>query len=347
MKDPQMLAFSEAIDRLMIVDVRGRATINQIYSHARDKQGEPLAMLAARKLIEALVKGSVVLVATGWPCRPWVAPGIGETDGPPGAVAIARSLSRAIGAVPVILCEPCLIEPMSTVCKAGGFYTGVSVEQAIKAVSTGQPVKVIPVLDFPVEPDVARIKAKKLLDDYHPKAVIVIEKGGMNHKGYIHTSKGFDTTAQLSKVDILVSEAKARGVVTIGIGDVGNEVGMGLIRDEIRAEIPYGAKCQCPCGAGIAPEEATDVLITASISNWGAYALSACMALLTKRMDVTHSSDVERRLLWACVQAGLIDGGSGHTDPAVDGVPENTHLAYVTMLGEIVSSAIKGPYGSS
>ena len=344
--DLQMAALSEAIDRLMTVDTRGRGVITTIYSHARAKQGEPLALLAAKGLIGSLNRGSVVLIATGWPCRPWIAPEIGETDGPPGAVVMARSLVRAMGAVPILLCEPCLIEPLKIVARASGFYTEVTVEQAIKAATTGQPVKVAPVLGFPVELDSAKTSAKRLLDDYHPQAVIVIEKGGMNIKGRTHTSKGFDTTEYQSKVDLLVKEALARGVFTIGIGDVGNELGMGLIRDAIRAEIPYGAKCQCPCGAGIAPELATDVLVTSATSNWGAYAISACIGLLTKRTDVVHSPARERQLLMACVQAGLIDGPTGHTDPAVDGVLEDTNLAYVTILAEIVNSLIKGLYGS-
>jgi hypothetical protein len=48
----------------------------------------------------------------------------------------------------------------------------------------------------------------------------------------------------------LAEAAKARSIVTIGVGDGGSEIGNGLIYDAARQIQPYGLKCQCDCEDG-------------------------------------------------------------------------------------------------
>src|SRR5205807_1527308 len=63
------------------------------------------------------------------------------------------------------------------------------------------------------------------------------------------------------------------GLPTIGVGDGGNEIGMGKIPwDVIRRNVPNGGLIAC--------RVPTDYLIVAGVSNWGAYALAAGVALL-------------------------------------------------------------------
>ena len=59
---------------------------------------------------------------------------------------------------------------------------------------------------------------------------------------------------------------------TIGIGDGGNEIGMGKVRDLVRKHIPHGEEIACCVGA--------DQLITAGVSNWGGYALATALHIL-------------------------------------------------------------------
>ena len=59
---------------------------------------------------------------------------------------------------------------------------------------------------------------------------------------------------------------------TIGIGDGGNEIGMGKVLDSVKEHIPYGEKIACRIGA--------DQLITAGVSNWGGYALATSLYIL-------------------------------------------------------------------
>ena len=57
------------------------------------------------------------------------------------------------------------------------------------------------------------------------------------------------------------------GTVTIGIGDGGNEIGMGRVRARVVRDVPNGAK--------IASVVRTDHLVVAGTSNWGAWGVVA------------------------------------------------------------------------
>jgi hypothetical protein len=197
------------------------------------------------------------------------------------------------------------------------------------------------VLPFPIDKDEAIKTARDLIKKYKPKAVISIEKGGMNEKEVIHTSRGADTTKYMAKVDYLIRQAKEEGIITIGIGDGGNEIGMGLIQEDIKKYIPFGDKCKCPCGAGIAPSTKTDFLITAAVSNWGAYGLAAGLSLLNNDIDIFHNREVEKRILQKASDACFIDGINGYTEPGADGLPSRVHESFVEVLQELIAKGMK------
>src|SRR5262249_58316848 len=96
-------------------------------------------------------------------------------------------------------------------------------------------------------------------------------------------------------------------VTTIGIGDGGNEIGMGKVPwDVIRRNIPNGGLVAC--------RVPTDHLIVSGISNWGAYALAAAVALLRGHRLAPELFDPHREheLLRVMVKAGpLVDGLTG------------------------------------
>jgi hypothetical protein len=127
--------------------------------------------------------------------------------------------------------------------------------------------------------------------------------------------------------------------VTIGIGDLGNEMGMGFVKEAVRREIPHGEKCLCPCEGGIACDVTADVGIICNISNWGAYGVEACLAALTGEMEVMHDQATERHLIRECVRAGAIDPVSGLLRPYVDGETEDINAYVVEMLRAIVRHA--------
>lgn len=97
------------------------------------------------------------------------------------------------------------------------------------------------------------------------------------------------------------------------------------------------AKCNCGCGGGIAPATRTDVLITAAVSNWGAYGIAACLAILLNKPEVFHDALIEEALLQESARASFIDGATGYVmPPAADGLSSPVHQAFVTLLREIV-----------
>jgi hypothetical protein len=92
-----------------------------------------------------------------------------------------------------------------------------------------------------------------------------------------------------------------------------------------------------PRGGLIACRVPTDHLVVAGVSNWGAYALAAGVAVLRgarlgPMFDPAHEESTLRRM----VEAGLIDGVSGERTATVDGLPFAVHADVLTRLGQIV-----------
>ncbi|MHC4875497.1 MAG: glutamate cyclase domain-containing protein [Planctomycetota bacterium] len=106
---------------------------------------------------------------------------------------------------------------------------------------------------------------------------------------------------------------------TIGIGDGGNEIGMGRFAwNHLRRRIRGDAADRIPCRI------ATERTIVAGTSNLGAYSLAASIAVLHQRIDAIapHSCDSQQTMLKRMVEhAGAIDGVTKVAEPTVDGVP--------------------------
>ncbi len=139
-----------------------------------------------------------------------------------------------------------------------------------------------------------------------------------DHHDRCHTLKGRDVTAHMAPVH-LIFEALTRQtppITTIGIGDGGNEIGMGRIPwDVIRRNIPGGGMVACRIP--------TDYLIVCGVSNWGAYGLVAGVQLLRGQKPDAELFDParERELLRVMVEKGpLVDGVTGLPTVSVDGM---------------------------
>ena len=339
-RDETLIKISEGIDQLITIDVPLRGVIGKLYRAAREKTNVPLTLGAAHALAAAVKAGDPVLIATGWPDRPLISTQIGENDGPVGAAVLARAIHQACGAVPIILIEQELLTAMQTVIQAAMLKV-VKPEEAIKSVGLKAPIHAASVLSFPTKIDEAAEVSTRLIQKYRPAAIIAIEKGGMNEKGVVHSVRGEETTEHVAKIDLLIKEAGRSGILTIGIGDGGNEIGMGNIRKEIKKGIPFGDRCNCPCGEGIAPVTETDFLVTATVSNWGAYGIAACLAILKGDYEIFHDESIECGILQSCADAGLIDGVSGYVGKSVDGLSKEIHASIVNILAAMVRKALK------
>lgn len=329
----------EYVDTLINIDVRGRGVVDVLYHHVRERLGESLTSTSAKALIEAVKPGDTVIIATGFLLPPTYLR-IGETDGPLGAAALARAVVEAFDAVPIIICERELKTPMEAVVGAVGLST-TGFENAKRANREGWP-HVAVVWDFPDDVEQAKLKSSEVIKKAEPSAIVAVEKASMNEKGVYHSSKGLDISNGMAKLDYLINEARAQNIITIGIGDGGNEIGFGLVREAIKEHIPYGAKCQCPCGAGIISATATDKVVTAGVSNWGAYGMAACLAAMLKKPGILHTGDMEQRVLEASVNAGFVDGTTRRRILQVDVLPAETHIHIVELLRMLIMRRLQG-----
>ncbi|WP_457741379.1 DUF4392 domain-containing protein [Thermococcus sp.] len=212
--------------------------------------------------------------------------GIPETDGPPGTLALYRALSQ-VGKSPEIL-------------------TQESVKAAMMSFGKAFPLKFS-------DGDVSKYDA-----------VVFVETPGRASDGNHYSMSGLKVEGET--FDWVADEARLYGIPTIGIGDGGNEIGMGKIRDLIVKYVPHGEK--------IASVVETDELITSAVSNWGAYGLVAQLSL-EKGRNLLKGWE-EEFVVRILVRAGLIDGVSKKREVSVDGIPVEIHRGIVGLLESYV-----------
>jgi len=275
------------LDRLLALDPGGRG----VTRHA-----VPGAALAAA---HALRRARHVVIVTGF-CVP---PGIPETDGPPGAAVLGRALRR-LGATVHYVTDP-------------------SVRGAMAAAATA--------LEEPPDVDVYRATddaARTLLAREKPSHLIAIERPGRTASGEYLSARGESIASWNSPLDEIFVLGGRRGhrpaVTTIGVGDGGNEIGMGNIRARLARDGALMAR--------LASSVRVDHLVVAGTSNWGAYGIVAALSRLAGKM-LLHSPAQERKLIEACVDAGAVDGITRRAEPTVDALPLDAHAGFVALLG--------------
>jgi len=321
----------ERIDRLMTVEIRPlngglpAGYVVPMYNVCRAHHGEPLSSLAARRLADTLSGGDVVFIATGAGTPPKLPQG--ETDGPVGAAVLARALVLAFGVRVVLVTEDAHSAPV------------MAVAATINA-DLDRPTPVSTVC-FPLGLESGRSIAQLLMEEYRPSAVIFVERDGPNKEGFFHGVRGDCRRPEdVGHVYLLADLARKRGVLTIGVGDGGNEVGFGAVRDAITAVHPLGGKSIAGHESGVVTVTATDVVVSASVSNWGAYAIAAALAARLKDPNVLHTQLLERELIEATVRAGARDGATSKAEVAVDGINWQGHTSFVELLRSIVTVSL-------
>jgi hypothetical protein len=64
-----------------------------------------------------------------------------------------------------------------------------------------------------------------------------------------------------------------------------------------------------------------------------------------KDIEVFHDAYLEKKILHACVDAGLIDGLTGRVEEGTDGLDSDVHASLVTMLRKTVVMGIQRAQG--
>lgn len=327
----------EYIDRLINIEMRvqgglPRGVTHKLYEAAREKQGKPLTFIAAKSLVDIVKPKDIVIIATGAGVPPWLPNG--ETDGPLGAASLARAIDIGLNARVIVIGEKRTMEPIKQTFEAAEMMiVDKKMFEERNHVSLAIP--------YPLGEEKGNEFAKKLISKYDPKVIITVEKHGPSASGKYHSIMGIGREPELvSNVKYLTDLALEKDIFTLGIGDGGNEIGFGNIYEDVKKIQPYGAKCQCPCGAGVATISKTDILVTGAISNWGAYGVSAMLSLLLKNRKVLQDEELEYRMLDACVRAGAMDGVYSNQSMYVDGTSSKTQLALITMLRQIIENGL-------
>jgi len=323
----------EEIDRVITLGMRPRynwGATPKLWRAAFEKFGRPLSLLAAEKLLEAVGPGDTVIFSTGWPIPPLFPEG--EICGLAGVASLARALTWACGSRALAVTEEANVGAIKAV--AQGAMLRVWDYDLWKKLPTHNSFAV---RSFPIDDEEAKAEAKWILDDTDAKAVITVEKNDVNHLGVHHTGEGGDMGPWTAKVEHLVNEANARGILTIGIGDVGNEIGMANIRETVQEVIvPFGKKCQCPCGGGIAGATMTDCVVIGTATNKGAYGIEAALAGITKNPDLIPSEELAWRMMHAAADYPVFDSMTVTNTYTEDGVPFRITLALLEQLRWLV-----------
>ena len=194
---------------------------------------EPGYFLRAARLVEkAITSGTgTVLIGTGFPVDETF-----ETDGPLGAIALYHAIVR-LGGKPVLVC-------------------GAPLAERIK---TDFNIYEIAVADC----ENRLQEAQQALDLLQPSLIMSIERPGLNIDGQYCNMRGEDISARCASFDHFLNMADCP---TIGIGDGGNEIGMGNVVDALANLNIKPSITRC------------DELVIADVSNWAAHGLIALLS---------------------------------------------------------------------
>ena len=213
-------------------------------------------------------RGTVVLT-TGF----YVA-GLAETDGPPGTLLLSWALQQCGFSPLVVTDEPCR-----------GYFERFE----------------IPVRYF--SRDTQEEEFAAFLDKHAPVGLISVERCGENIQGDYANMRGVSIAAHTAPIDRMFVMA---GCPTVGIGDGGNEIGMGCLAQRIVEKLSL-----VPCRISV------DHLVIATVSNWGALGLAAALGHLPDEAEYHRAYQV-------AVELGYVDGVTGTCEMGEDGFPLET-----------------------
>ncbi len=263
----------------------------------------------------------------------------GETDGPLGAMFLARvlvTLKKSVRIYSDDFCLPALQfaanhrqpphETVERLLQVKGFFKHANaltlpLTECVIAIERSGPSHSQASMQaqgrsgaIPLDQFLAQVPPKDW-DHYHTM------------RGTIITQNMFAAHPAFEKPD--------RTYWTIGIGDGGNEIGMGKIPWEtIAKNVPNGGLVAC--------RVPTDYNIVCGVSNWGAYGMAAGVWHLRGRKfdEDLFSADREREL-WEQVlkEAVLVDGVTGQRTLTVDGLSWEEYIQPLREIAAILRGA--------
>ncbi|XP_054096259.2 D-glutamate cyclase, mitochondrial isoform X2 [Callithrix jacchus] len=282
-----------------------------------------------------------VLITTGFPTHFNHEPPE-ETDGPPGAVALAAFLQALEKGVAMIVDQ-----------RAWSLHQKIVEDTVEQGVLKTQ----IPILTYQGgSVEAAQAFLCKDGDPQTPRFdhLVAIERTGRAADGNYYNARKVNIKHLVDPIDdLFLAAKKIPGISSTGVGDGGNELGMGKVKEAVRRHIRNGDVIACDVEA--------DFAVIAGVSNWGGYALACALYIL-------HSCDIHRqylrkavgpsrapgdqawmqalpsvlkeeKMLGILVQHKVRSGVSGIVGMEVDGLPfHDTHAKMIQKLVDVTTA---------
>lgn len=226
--------------------------------------------------------------------------GAGETDGPLGAWILIQVLEK-LGFLPVVVTDQYTYH----------YFSG----EKVRCVC-------IPLINSRECLETASMET--VLERLDPVGMVSVERCGKNGDGDYTNMKGESIKNHTAPVDELFELAGKYGIQTIGIGDGGNEIGMGNLANEIRSRLSV-----TPCIVK------TDHLLLGTVSNWAAYGLGRMLELVSG-MQLMPPVKKLTYFFDRIVSMGSVDGVTGENVMTVDGFSEGKEVEiYLEILKSV------------
>lgn len=229
-----------------------------------------------------------------------------ETDGPPGTFFIANALSD-LGIRVTILVE----EYAKEIFLAASKCYNVNIDY--KFINLNKTYSY----------------AELISDD--TTHLIALERPGMASDGYYYNQQGNSISHHHFKLDECFTKAQKLGIVTIGIGDGGNELGLGNDYNLFRKSIANGEK--------IATVTSSDFHIMCGVSNWAGYAIAALLNFEAKN-DNFYDETLLDCIMTKIIDNGAVDGVVKKATKTVDGLPYKWELGVLNSINSILKKTV-------
>lgn len=253
-----------------------------------------------KSCVNSLNKSNKIVIVTGFPIK---SVEVGETDGPPGALALAYALEE-LNKRTIIVTDR---------------YSEKIIKEGARLLKLQADIIIF-------EENKEEEQAEEIIYKYKPDHIIAIERPGRGINNKCYSMFGEDITCLCPNTDILFIMARDNNIPTSAIGDGGNELGMGKIRDIVKENVNRGDI--------ICAQFETDNLIVAGVSNWGAYSVCAGLSLINYH-QLMLEDEVYEELMEIIVKAGAVDGCTKMCETSVDGLSYEENLAVFNKLKEL------------
>ncbi|XP_029340223.1 D-glutamate cyclase, mitochondrial isoform X3 [Mus caroli] len=195
-----------------------------------------------------------------------------------------------------------------------------------------------------------------LCKDGDPKSprfdhLVAIERAGRAADGNYYNARKMNIKHLVDPIDdIFLAAQKIPGISSTGIGDGGNELGMGKVKEAVKKHIRNGDVIACDVEA--------DFAVIAGVSNWGGYALACALYILNSCqvherylrratgpsrgageqswIQALPSVTKEEKMLGILVEKQVRSGVSGIVGMEVDGLP--FHDVHAEMIRKLVGA---------